>query len=49
MNTNPYGTSRFAGKTALVAGGAAGMGQKTGRRPAAGGTAVIAADRDVEV
>jgi NAD(P)-dependent dehydrogenase (short-subunit alcohol dehydrogenase family) len=49
MSNNLYGMSRFTGKTALVTGGAAGMGRTTARRLAAEGATVIVADHDVEV
>ena len=49
MSTNSYGMSRFAGKTALVASGAAGVGRKTARQPVPERATVIAANRDVEV
>ncbi len=44
MNVNSYGMARFAGKVALVTGGAAGMGRATAHRLAAEGAQVIIAD-----
>lgn len=48
MNINPYAISRFKGKTALITGGAAGMGRATAQRLASEGAHVIVADCDVD-
>ena len=47
MSTQAYGLTRFAGRTALITGGAAGMGRATAHRLAAEGAQIIIADRDV--
>ena len=49
MSPNLYGMSRFEGKTALVTGGASGIGRATTNRLAAEGAQVIIADSNVDM
>ena len=49
MQTNPLGTIRFRDKTALVTGGASGIGRATANRLASEGAHVIIADNNPEM
>jgi NAD(P)-dependent dehydrogenase (short-subunit alcohol dehydrogenase family) len=49
MTMNPHGIERFGGRTALVTGGASGIGRATAARLADEGARVIVADTNVEL